>query len=142
MYFCGVFDGHGPDGHKIARYVRDNLPSKLSQVVKIYQLNTGIFADANVDSSFFNHENNRDPKDKDLSLSSWEASFVKSFKDMDEELSHDSTIDSFCSGSTAVTLVKQVQHNLLLKLALQEKQLKQNKKKYSFFKLTLFEFSG
>lgn len=133
MYFCGVFDGHGPDGHKIARYVRDNLPSKLSQVVKIYQLDTGIVADANVASSFFNHENNRDPKDKgsqDLSLSSWEASFVKSFKDMDEELSLDSTIDSFCSGSTAVTLVKQVQHNLLLKLALQEKQLKQ--KKYIF----------
>jgi serine/threonine protein phosphatase PrpC len=143
MYFCGVFDGHGPDGHKIARYVRDNLPSKLSQVVKIYQLNTGIFTDANVASSFFNHENNRDPKDKgsqDLSLSSWEASFVKSFKDMDEELSLDSTIDSFCSGSTAVTLVKQVQHNFATQTCITRKPIET--KRISCFKLMLFEFSG
>lgn len=27
--FCGVFDGHGPYGHLVARRVRDSLPSKL-----------------------------------------------------------------------------------------------------------------
>ncbi|XP_004305101.1 PREDICTED: probable protein phosphatase 2C 65 [Fragaria vesca subsp. vesca] len=119
MYYCGVFDGHGPDGHKIARYVRDNLPSKLSQVVKIYQLNTGIFDNASLPSSFFNQESNTTPISKgsqDISLSSWEASFVKSFKDMDEELSLDSTIDSFCSGSTAVNVVKQGDHLVIANL--------------------------
>ncbi|KAI0501889.1 hypothetical protein KFK09_016834 [Dendrobium nobile] len=32
--FCGVFDGHGPFGHKVAGHVRDNLPSKLSSQLK------------------------------------------------------------------------------------------------------------
>lgn len=28
--FCGVFDGHGPYGHMVAKRVRDSLPLKLS----------------------------------------------------------------------------------------------------------------
>ena len=35
-------------------------------------------------------------------------SFLKSFKLMDKELKGHPTIDCFCSGSTAITLVKQV----------------------------------
>ncbi|KAM1949585.1 hypothetical protein ACFX15_009624 [Malus domestica] len=119
MHFCGVFDGHGPDGHKVARCVRDNLPSKLSEVIKIYQLNTGIFSDINVAGSELNANNGTSHDRKassDLSLPSWEASFVKSFKEMDEELSLDNTIDSFCSGSTAVTVVKQGDHLVIANL--------------------------
>lgn len=115
MYFCGVFDGHGPEGHKVARCVRDNLPSKLSQVIKIYQLNTGIFSDIDVGSELYENVGHRHKKkaSKDMPLSSWEASYVKSFKEMDEELGLDNTIDSFCSGSTAVTVVKQVLYKLV-----------------------------
>lgn len=115
MYFCGVFDGHGPEGHKVARCVRDNLPSKLSQVIKIYQLNTGIFSDIDVGSELYENVGHRHNKkaSQDLPLPSWEASCVKSFKEMDEELSLDNTIDSFCSGSTAVTVVKQVLYILV-----------------------------
>ena len=29
MTFCGIFDGHGPHGHLVARKVRDALPLKL-----------------------------------------------------------------------------------------------------------------
>lgn len=29
MIFCGVFDGHGPMGHKISRHICDNLPSRV-----------------------------------------------------------------------------------------------------------------
>ncbi|KAK8968392.1 putative protein phosphatase 2C 33 [Platanthera guangdongensis] len=32
--FCGVFDGHGPYGHKVAGHVSKNLPSKLSLLLK------------------------------------------------------------------------------------------------------------
>lgn len=28
--FCGVFDGHGPNGHMVASKVRDCLPSLLT----------------------------------------------------------------------------------------------------------------
>ncbi|CAL9002912.1 unnamed protein product, partial [Prunus brigantina] len=118
MYFCGVFDGHGPEGHKVARCVRDNLPSKLSQVIKIYQLNTGIFSDIDVGTELYENVGHRHNKkaSKDMPLSSWEASYVKSFKEMDEELSLDNTIDSFCSGSTAVTVVKQGDHLVIANL--------------------------
>ena len=33
--FCGVFDGHGPFGHMVAKKVRDTLPSTLSTQLKL-----------------------------------------------------------------------------------------------------------
>ncbi|XP_065853921.1 probable protein phosphatase 2C 65 [Euphorbia lathyris] len=96
MFFCGVFDGHGPYGHRVSRLVRETLPWRLSSAIKMFQVNSIRY-------------NDRNPGEDDhtLPLSSWEATFIKCFKEMDEELSVDASIDSFSSGSTAVTLVKQ-----------------------------------
>ncbi|XP_038702199.1 probable protein phosphatase 2C 65 isoform X2 [Tripterygium wilfordii] len=91
MIFCGVFDGHGPSGHKVARSVRETLPSMLSSAIKSPQVN---------DSE------NCDAEDVVPSLLQWEDNFIRSFGEMDEELNLDCSIDSFCSGSTAVTIVK------------------------------------
>ncbi|KAJ4909044.1 putative protein phosphatase 2C 18 [Raphanus sativus] len=33
--FCGVFDGHGPFGHMVAKKVRDTLPFTLSTQLKL-----------------------------------------------------------------------------------------------------------
>uniref|UniRef100_A0A6N2N1R6 PPM-type phosphatase domain-containing protein n=1 Tax=Salix viminalis TaxID=40686 RepID=A0A6N2N1R6_SALVM len=115
MFFCGVFDGHGPYGHKVARHVRDTLPSRLSREIKTSQKNSfkSRDADGKGDNSDADNKNKggRDSADDDdsssLLLSSWEASFTKSFKEMDEELSLDASIDSFYSGTTAVTIVKE-----------------------------------
>jgi serine/threonine protein phosphatase PrpC len=86
-YFCGVFDGHGPYGHKVARYVRDTLPSILSSATKQTYRNT--------------------KKDEDSGFSStWKPTIVKSFKDMDNDLHEKPTIDSYCSGTTTVAVVK------------------------------------
>ncbi|KAI3787968.1 hypothetical protein L2E82_00501 [Cichorium intybus] len=38
LTFCGVFDGHGPQGHLVARKVHDNLPLKLSSFLDSYEL--------------------------------------------------------------------------------------------------------
>lgn len=133
MLLCGVFDGHGPHGHKVAHHVRDNLPIKLSRAIELSKLNSFKYGDVDVaDKDLFDdygeadhdhgnsitntdhdHDNvNKDDNQNDkslrvLSLSSWEACLIKSFTEMDEELGLDSSIDSFCSGSTAVTVVKQ-----------------------------------
>ncbi|KAJ0846701.1 putative protein-serine/threonine phosphatase [Helianthus annuus] len=56
--FCGVFDGHGPFGHMVAKRA-------------------------------------------------WKDLFLNAFKVMDRELRMHTNIDCFCSGSTAVTLIKQ-----------------------------------
>ncbi|KAJ8898905.1 hypothetical protein K2173_008397 [Erythroxylum novogranatense] len=115
-FFCGVFDGHGPYGHKVARYVRDTLPSKLSMATKLSDAIS--FKNNNVDI----HENDNNEACDDSNnervplLSSWEADVVRSFKEMDQELSLDASIDSFCSGSTAVTIVKQGNHLMIANL--------------------------
>lgn len=95
-----MFDGHGPHGHLVARHVRDSLPSKLSEALTFWQLNHGIESDAK-NSLSNGHSRN-------LPFATWEASFLRSFKETDEELGMESSIDSFCSGTTAVTVIKQV----------------------------------
>lgn len=113
VIFCGVFDGHGPSGHKVARQVCDVLPSKISSEFKISQINSSHSdidvddGDEDKDSSYDTVESHDNDNGKDGSLSSWKTSFINSFKKMDEELSRDSSIDSWCSGTTAVNILKQ-----------------------------------
>lgn len=120
MLFCGVFDGHGPSGHKVARHVRDTLPVNLSAALKFSRINRSKYSDVDLvdeddDDNNDNHNNNDDTihcvsnaNSRNLSLPSWEASLLETFKETDEVLCQDSSIDSFCSGSTAVAVVKQV----------------------------------
>ncbi|KAL2938065.1 putative protein phosphatase 2C 52, partial [Bienertia sinuspersici] len=46
--------------------------------------------------------------------SSWRDVFLKSFKAMDKELRSHPNLDCFCSGSTAVTIVKQVDSRAIM----------------------------
>ncbi|XP_057982400.1 probable protein phosphatase 2C 65 [Malania oleifera] len=130
-FFCGVFDGHGPLGHKVARHVRDNLPLKLFSAYRVSQSN-GCNADCEdrsdehcqndnendnivIFDKIDNDDSENENKDKSSNPlhSSWKANFIKSFKKMDEELSVNSGIDSYCSGSTAVSVLKQG-YNLII----------------------------
>ncbi|CAH9103249.1 unnamed protein product [Cuscuta europaea] len=96
-YFCGVFDGHGPSGHRVAHYIRDRLPSKLS-----------------IKSKDCDREENLEKDVLETPLFSiWKSHFQKSFRDMDNELEGEGRIDSYCSGTTAVTLIKQGEHLIL-----------------------------
>ena len=83
--FCGVFDGHGPHGHTVAQIVRDFLPQQLASNLKSLQTSV--------------HEK---------VFSVWEKLFLESFLMMDHELQQRPNIDCFCSGTTAVTLIKEV----------------------------------
>ncbi|KAG8500685.1 hypothetical protein CXB51_002823 [Gossypium anomalum] len=97
VFFCGVFDGHGPSGHKVARHVCDALPLKLSTM----------------------HQPRPSAKkegDKDSSHKHWEASLIRTFQELDEDLSMEDSLDSYCSGTTAVTIVKQDQHLIISNL--------------------------
>ncbi|KAJ7961153.1 putative Protein phosphatase-2c [Quillaja saponaria] len=107
MIFCGVFDGHGPLGHKVSRHVRDHLPSKLSEAIRMSQLKGCKYIDSDDDDTEKSDDHDYNNNRCNISLASWECNFVKSFKELDEELSQDSSIESFCSGSTAVNVVKQ-----------------------------------
>uniref|UniRef100_A0A5B6Z995 PPM-type phosphatase domain-containing protein n=1 Tax=Davidia involucrata TaxID=16924 RepID=A0A5B6Z995_DAVIN len=123
MFFCGVFDGHGPSGHKVARYVRDLLPSKLSSSFKHSKINESNGSDDDNEGSSSNNnksdnivDGNDDDNCHNPFFSSWKTSLIKSFEEMDEELCADMNFDSYCSGTTAVTILKQGNHLVISNL--------------------------
>ncbi|CAL2228117.1 unnamed protein product [Prunus armeniaca] len=104
--FCGVFDGHGPFGHVVAKKVRDALPLKLtSQWVLTNNAKKGAANDTNEAASYQDHKDNEHCE----LFMTLKDSFLKAFKVMDKELKLHPRIDCYCSGTTAVTLVKQGQ---------------------------------
>ncbi|KAL0707691.1 hypothetical protein Bca4012_074117 [Brassica carinata] len=118
--FCGVFNGHGPYGHVIAKRVRDLLPLKLGshlesylsceEVFKEISLNTAdrMTSDSLVQISA-NGEYGVYNKDQDM-VQMLLTSIVKAYRFMDKELKMQVDVDCFCSGTTTVTMVKQGQH--------------------------------
>ncbi|KAI9075325.1 hypothetical protein K1719_042730 [Acacia pycnantha] len=109
MTFCGVFDGHGPHGHLVARKVRDALPIKLLsflQSCESKQTGSGKACfKGNLKPEEEDSEKDCSAEDKLNSL--WQEAFLKAYKVMDKDLKSHPNLDCFCSGSTAVTLVKQ-----------------------------------
>lgn len=103
MTFCGVFDGHGPWGHAVAKRVRELLPSFL--LCKWQEaLGVGSSQDWNFEMEF----------DANLQhFDIWKQSFLKTYAAVDQELKLHRSIDTFCSGTTASTIVKQGE-NLLI----------------------------
>lgn len=121
--FCGVFDGHGPFGHLVAKKVRDSLPSKLSALYKSQARQDmrvltsatsiggldetkGVTIDVVVaDPKAPVLENVQNQK----TFSVWKDCFLKAYHAMDKELKSHPTIDCFCSGTTSVTMLLQGQ---------------------------------
>ncbi|KAL5703191.1 putative protein phosphatase 2C 33 [Ranunculus cassubicifolius] len=126
--FCGVFDGHGPFGHLVARRVRDSLPLKLSAH---WDVNIGSEDGSKGNISALGSMNSEETAslcaDEESTVSmdleekdklpeiflTLKDSFLKAFKVMDKELRVHPNIDCYCSGTTAVTLIKQG-HDLIL----------------------------
>uniref|UniRef100_A0A0C9S124 TSA: Wollemia nobilis Ref_Wollemi_Transcript_28262_2452 transcribed RNA sequence n=1 Tax=Wollemia nobilis TaxID=56998 RepID=A0A0C9S124_9CONI len=118
--FCGVFDGHGPFGHLVAKRVRDSLPSKLCSQWEAEIKDDDSIKEVNSTVGSMNSDSTMDDEWRELAdaeerekgpeiFSTLKESFLKAFKVMDKELRLHPTIDCFCSGTTAVTLVKQGQ---------------------------------
>lgn len=111
--FCGIFDGHGPQGHLVARKVRDVLPIKLLSFLDSCESRRN--GSGKVCSKGHTKPESGEPEnEKDFSAeadelnSMWREAFLKAYKAMDKELKSHPKLDCFCSGSTAVTVVKQV----------------------------------
>ncbi|KAH7843845.1 hypothetical protein Vadar_021286 [Vaccinium darrowii] len=107
--FCGVFDGHGPHGHLVSRKVREALPLKLLSFLNSCEPKQN---GSGTTCCTGNHKPDGGDRQEDGSTdnkvdSLWREAFLKSYKAMDKELRSHPNLDSFCSGSTAVTIVKQ-----------------------------------
>ncbi|KAL2470304.1 putative protein phosphatase 2C 73 [Abeliophyllum distichum] len=96
MTFCGIFDGHGPWGHIVAKRVRELMPSSLlrnwQEAVALNLLNSGDNLGSNTNHFLF-----------DI----WKQSYFKTCSAVDQELQQCAGIDSFYSGTTALTVVRQ-----------------------------------
>ncbi|GLT75651.1 hypothetical protein SLA2020_473560 [Shorea laevis] len=119
--FCGVFDGHGPLGHMVAKRVRDSLPLKLSTEWKVNVSSEIDLKNAGTinseDSPFISaDEESRESVDLEDTekppeiFQTLKESFLKAFRVMDRELRVHANVDCFCSGTTAVTLIKHGQY--------------------------------
>lgn len=96
MMFCGIFDGHGPWGHFVAKAVRESMPSSLlcnwQETLTQASLNPTIDLELDKKLQRFNI---------------WKHSYIKTCAAVDQELEHHHKIDAFYSGTTALTVVRQ-----------------------------------
>ncbi|XP_074281382.1 putative protein phosphatase 2C 65 [Silene latifolia] len=115
VYFCGVFDGHGPSGHKVARAVRDQLPVRISAAQAHIKTAGRNHRDAGASGEDGDVETVNDGDDSETNsvFHTWKSSLLRAFREVDNELSIDPSIESYCSGTTAVTVVKQEDHLII-----------------------------
>lgn len=125
--FCGVFDGHGPYGHMVAKKVRDVLPIFLRMHWEINPQSGENYVNENEGMNRFDdfmdddNDDNGEDDDDDCSMEFEDngrvpktyvvhrKSVSKAFKLMDRELKLHPNIDCYCSGTTAVVLVMEGQ---------------------------------
>ncbi|KAH7296575.1 hypothetical protein KP509_26G028800 [Ceratopteris richardii] len=133
--FCGIFDGHGRNGHLVAKKVRDSLPVLLALPVKLLaeEYNKIDKEDATTDEYKLEDDNDEDfeslahdKTDKDtlctlcnfnpaedmapmskLSSEQWRVKLVGACRLMDRTLNVHPKIHCFESGTTALTMVVQ-----------------------------------
>ena len=91
--FCGIFDGHGPWGHYVAKAVRDALPPSLlchwQEALTLASLIDG------------------EKKLSDCRFDLSKQSYVAACAAVDDELRRSRRLDAVYSGSTALSVVKQ-----------------------------------
>lgn len=98
MIFCGVFDGHGPWGHFVAKEVRESMPIAL----------LCNWEEALVQTSLLHPHLELNSTKTNLHFNLWERSYIEACAVVDPELERHPKIDTFHSGTTALSIVRQV----------------------------------
>ncbi|KAL0917821.1 hypothetical protein M5K25_012916 [Dendrobium thyrsiflorum] len=101
--FCGVFDGHGKNGHTVSKMVRDYLPSLL--LGHRNALTAAAIDHHNLEKCSEDGENC--PIILPGLFEEWKEASISGFKAMDRELKLLTNLDCSYSGTTAVTVIKQ-----------------------------------
>ncbi|CAM8888685.1 unnamed protein product [Rhodiola kirilowii] len=96
MMFCGVFDGHGPWGHYVAKRIRESMPSTLlcNWQESLAQSCPEPDSDSATDTD-------------QCQFNIWKCSYIKTCAAIDRELKQQRKIDSYSSGTTALSIVTQ-----------------------------------
>lgn len=103
MIFCGIFDGHGPWGHFVAKRVRESMPrSLLCNWQETLASQSSLDDDKDID-----HVKAVATDNKQHRFNIWKHSYLKTCASIDQELEHNRKIDTFYSGTTALSIVRQ-----------------------------------
>ena len=101
--FCGIFDGHGPWGHFVAKSVRKAMPpSLLCNWQETLTQTTSPDPHLDIDIEVEKRQHIFD---------TWKHSYLKTCAAIDRELEQHRKINSFYSGTTALSIVRQVLHD-------------------------------
>ncbi|CAL4907628.1 unnamed protein product [Urochloa decumbens] len=92
--FCGIFDGHGPWGHYVAKAVRDSLPASL-----LCHWQEALALASLIDGG--------EKRLSDCRFDLWEQSYAAACAAVDGELRRSRRLDAVYSGCTALSAVKQ-----------------------------------
>ncbi|XP_047316765.1 probable protein phosphatase 2C 34 [Impatiens glandulifera] len=97
IIFGGIFDGHGPWGHLVSKRVRKLMPSFLlcnwqETLSEAFLKLSGATPDKSDQSHI------------------WKQAFFRTYSAIDQDLKRQNRIDTFHSGTTALTFVKQGNH--------------------------------
>lgn len=87
--FCGIFDGHGDWGHYVSKSVRESLPKTILR-------NWKLSSDHRCSTT-----SNQTP------FGVWKQSLLRSCAVVDDDLVNTQSFDTFHSGTTGLTLIKQ-----------------------------------
>ncbi|XP_074579812.1 putative protein phosphatase 2C 72 [Curcuma longa] len=105
--FCGVFDGHGRNGHFVSKFVRDYLPSlTLGERNSLQQANEGS-CEFTGSSDRSSTDGEGSPASSSEMLDEWNEACVHAFRALDQELVLKLELDCTYSGTTAVSIIKQ-----------------------------------
>ncbi|KAK7264665.1 hypothetical protein RJT34_32275 [Clitoria ternatea] len=102
MMFCGIFDGHGPWGHFVAKRVRKLVPAFLLCNWQENLAATSLDLDFKMEADKIIH-----------GLDIWKQSYINACAAIDQDLKQHTRIDSFQSGTTALTIIKQGEYLII-----------------------------
>ncbi|XP_071730578.1 probable protein phosphatase 2C 34 [Rutidosis leptorrhynchoides] len=96
VMFCGVFDGHGPWGHLVGKRVKKVMPAYLLHYWQEAVAQSSILMNGDlVKTTIYDH------------IGMWKKSFMKTCSTVDYDLEIHPVIDTFYSGTAAITIIRE-----------------------------------
>ncbi|XP_061374916.1 probable protein phosphatase 2C 72 [Gastrolobium bilobum] len=104
--YCGVFDGHGRNGHIVSKIVSKRVFSLiLNQKDAHSKIDDAL---EKGDENILNHVDKvEDDKGPNKNIQEWEEAILSAFRVMDKEVKLQENIDCSCSGTTAVVVIRE-----------------------------------
>lgn len=103
--FCGVFDGHGKNGHVVSKIVNSRLSPLILSQKKVHAKIDTVQKGDKINHVDTDEDNSSAPN---TNCHEWKEAILDAFRVMEKELKLQENIDSTCSGTTAVVVIRQV----------------------------------